>query len=417
MIISKDLPKSKSSREKVTVSCDFRVSDKCKKIFEKGYENALLTQKNNNGKTICLPCSRKLKASGNNNPNSRHSIPENFLEEIDDEFSAYLLGWIASDGHIATDGVYISIHIKDAKILDAIARKIGDPSLCTLSEKHQRANLALSRQSVANAASKWLNVSPGKKSHTVRFPNLKETLIKHFIRGYFDGDGCVSSPYRDRRQPRASISSQSQIMLESLSSNSNIPATINKDSVEWNGVKALDFLSWIYDEANYYLERKYESYLYWSTWLPSLTGRHGKEEVFTWSTTRKDAVKPFKKRASDSGYDLTLLDKVKSQGVVDFYDTGIKLNPIYGWYFDLVPRSSITDTGYMLYNSVGVIDRSYTGNILVPLIKVDPSAEDLKLPARIVQIIPRHIIHVKFEQVDELPETTRGSGGFGSTGK
>ena len=52
----------------------------------------------------------------------------------------------------------------------------------------------------------------------------------------------------------------------------------------------------------------------------------------------------------------------------------------------LVPRSSISKTGYMLANSVGVIDRTYTGNVLVPLIKVDKSMPDLILPARVVQL-------------------------------
>ena len=70
----------------------------------------------------------------------------------------------------------------------------------------------------------------------------------------------------------------------------------------------------------------------------------------------------------------------------------------------------------MLANSVGVIDRAYTGEILVPLIKLDPNAPDLALPARIVQIIPRPIIAAEIVEVDDFDTTLRGDGGFGSTG-
>jgi dUTP pyrophosphatase len=70
----------------------------------------------------------------------------------------------------------------------------------------------------------------------------------------------------------------------------------------------------------------------------------------------------------------------------------------------------------MLSNSVGVIDRGYTGEILVPLVKVDPSAPELVLPARIVQLIPRTIIAAAMIEVDTLEQTMRADGGFGSTG-
>ena len=70
----------------------------------------------------------------------------------------------------------------------------------------------------------------------------------------------------------------------------------------------------------------------------------------------------------------------------------------------------------MLANNVGIIDRTYTGSIIVPLIKVDPTKPDLELPSRLVQIIPRPIIHMDVVNVDSLNTTQRNSGGFGSSG-
>ena len=132
--------------------------------------------------------------------------------------------------------------------------------------------------------------------------------------------------------------------------------------------------------------------------------------------TREDAVLPSKSSPSDSGFDLTLIDIAKKIGKVTLYNTGVKVQPPFGMYFDMVPRSSVIKSGYMLANSVGIIDQGYTGEIMVPLIKIDPDAPDLQLPNRLVQLIPRKWHHMQIENVTELENTTRSEGGFGSTG-
>ncbi|MCH2111008.1 MAG: dUTP diphosphatase, partial [Polyangiaceae bacterium] len=98
------------------------------------------------------------------------------------------------------------------------------------------------------------------------------------------------------------------------------------------------------------------------------------------------------------------------------YGTGLIVEPPYGWYFDVVPRSSIIKTGYLLANSVGVIDRSYRGELMIPLLKIDPKAPEISLPRRIAQLIPRPIVHMPVAEVQQLGATQRGNGGFGSTG-
>lgn len=85
-------------------------------------------------------------------------------------------------------------------------------------------------------------------------------------------------------------------------------------------------------------------------WLPSLSGKgnNGNYPKFKWAKTDKDAIAPSKVRDLDSGYDLSIIKKIKSIGNVNFYSTGIKVQPEYGWYFTLAPRSSIVKTGYIL---------------------------------------------------------------------
>jgi dUTP pyrophosphatase len=122
------------------------------------------------------------------------------------------------------------------------------------------------------------------------------------------------------------------------------------------------------------------------------------------------------------GYDLTILSAHKQVGTnTILYDTGISLEMPQGVYAEVIPRSSIVKSGYMLTNSIGIIDNTYTGNIYVALTKVDPNAPDMQLPWRCCQLVFRHQVHVDIDEAEAATEATtqctkgRGDGGFGST--
>jgi len=132
---------------------------------------------------------------------------------------------------------------------------------------------------------------------------------------------------------------------------------------------------------------------------------------------KPSAQLPVRAHPTDAGFDVTIVDVLKKHGDVTFFGTGIQVCPPDGFYFDLVPRSSISKTGYILANSVGIIDPGYTGEIIVALRKIDQGAKDLELPIRIAQLIPRRIHSdiVLTECFGGLKPTDRGDGGFGST--
>lgn len=139
--------------------------------------------------------------------------------------------------------------------------------------------------------------------------------------------------------------------------------------------------------------------------------------ILYWEKRSPKAMAPSKAHPSDSGFDLTLVSFVKKEGEVEIYDTGIAIQAIGQYYMELVARSSLQKRGYMLANSVGVIDRGYTGNVFVCLYKFDKEAPQLEVPARVVQIVPRPLPMVYLEKVDQLITTQRGDKGFGSTGQ
>jgi deoxyuridine 5'-triphosphate nucleotidohydrolase len=135
---------------------------------------------------------------------------------------------------------------------------------------------------------------------------------------------------------------------------------------------------------------------------------------------KEGAVVPSKAHQSDTGFDLTVIDVVKRiDEKTALYGTGIKAIPPAGYYFEIVPRSSISKTGYILSNNIGIIDQSYRGELLVALTKIQPNAPDIKLPCRIAQLIPREYIHLIPTVVPEesISDTSRGGGGFGSSGE
>lgn len=138
----------------------------------------------------------------------------------------------------------------------------------------------------------------------------------------------------------------------------------------------------------------------------------------TFFKSSPNAVTPSKTRLSDAGYDLTIISEYKKlNSVTTLYDTGIKVSIEPHFYIEVVPRSSLSKSGYMMANSMGIIDCSYRGNIYVALTKVDPEAKPIEFPFKCCQIIPRAQYQVIFkESTSELPDTHRSDGGFGSTG-
>lgn len=416
----------RQSHKKVEAECDFKASKKCKNVWITEYRNLMKTFEENNEKIMCLNCMRVLKYKGRNNPSCKYrKLDDSFFSKIDSEEKAYLLGWIASDGHIRKRATIIEIHEKDKETLltlkDIICPEMDIKSVKRKTGTH--AYLIISSKQISEDLCGLLKIKPGKKSDVVQFPDLDNDKLKwQFLRGYFDGDGCICSNLAKKTSPRCSISSNSKDMLLSIKNFTKIPCSISRNAIEWQGNNALDFLGKLYDDCKIVnnrrlaLNRKRELFLDWSTWVPT-RGFGRMLESFRCHRLRKDAVFPSKVRVSDSGYDVTIIEKVESFGNVQVYTTGLRLQPIFGYYLMLVPRSSIIKKGYTFANNIGILDRGFLGEVKVALLKTDQNAPDLELPCKIAQIIPQQIQHFEIVEVDSFDETGRGEGGFGSTDK
>lgn len=133
----------------------------------------------------------------------------------------------------------------------------------------------------------------------------------------------------------------------------------------------------------------------------------------------ENAVIPTYANPGDAGLDLVATYvKVEDHNKYGFfeYGTGLAVEIPEGYIGLIFPRSSISKTGMMLANAVGVIDSSYRGEIKLRF-KYISGTNSYEVGDRVAQLIILPYPIVEFEEVQELSETQRSSGGFGSTGK
>lgn len=96
---------------------------------------------------------------------------------------------------------------------------------------------------------------------------------------------------------------------------------------------------------------------------------------------------------------------------------GFRLELPEGWFADLRPRSSLYKTGLVLSNSCGVVDAGYRGEIQA-FFYTRPDMVVPQVGDRVIQMLLRRLDDVRLIQVEAVnPHTSRGTGGFGSTGR
>lgn len=122
----------------------------------------------------------------------------------------------------------------------------------------------------------------------------------------------------------------------------------------------------------------------------------------------------------DAGADLrTAVDVTLAPGERALVPTGVALAIPEGHAGFVHPRSGLAvRRGLTIVNAPGTIDAGYRGEIKVPLVNHDRDETIVvRRGDRIAQLVVQPVTRVVFDVVDELPDSTRGAGGFGSTGR
>jgi intein-encoded DNA endonuclease-like protein len=215
--------------------------------------------------------------------NRKYKINESYFNEIDSEEKAYFLGFLFADGDNNTKKYVVRLRLKytDEEILQKLNSLIENESPI----RHEKARdnfkkgelisssdtcgLYINSKKISERLNQ-LGFTP-KKSFTVRFPEeIPCELYRHFIRGYFDGNGCLGYFTRGKRLyfdidgSELILSKVQEILIENLKI-SKTKLSIRAEnldgrvvSMRYSGKNALLIIDWIYNGASIYLERKYK---------------------------------------------------------------------------------------------------------------------------------------------------------------
>jgi dUTPase len=238
-------------------------------------------------------------------------------------------------------------------------------------------------------------------SQTIEQQNsINITNISSFIRGVFDYNGTIYKKTIFEQNLVCIINIRFPIvtsLIEILRLFNNIEHDfvneIDNITITYINCNALDFLSKIYDNTD---SRFRDSYKY-NMYIKHI-GFDIQIPVYKFLKLSENAIIPTKQRASNCGYDLTFINIHKKIGSkVLILDTCIIVEIPYGYYCEIVSTIEIVNLGYILSNTVQIIDGGYKDTLKICLTKIDDSLPDIILPFKCCQLILRKHIHSIYE--------------------
>lgn len=216
--------------------------------------------------------------------NRTYYFNENYFEIIDTEDKAYFLGLLASDGCIYNrnknkqqNTINITLQKCDKHILDSFMEYINSDkpiSSCVINGREY----ASIEQSSDKMCRDLMNYGMGfNKTYKCIWPYKLEKdmdMMRHFIRGYFDGDGCISHNLHKNSLHSVNISIAGYYknlkLFKYFLNNNGIKSILAEDKREYKGEdkfgalvftnkkEKVKFLHYIYDDSNIYLDRKFK---------------------------------------------------------------------------------------------------------------------------------------------------------------
>lgn len=207
----------------------------------------------------------------------KYNFNEHYFDVIDCQEKAYWLGFFAADGynHVSKGCIEFRLHKQDKEILEKFKSCIGANNPIGL-YKQTYCNLTIYSQHLCDKLSEY-ELSQAK-TYTLQIPELDDVLMRHFIRGYFDGDGCFSVIKRNDRKNPNSKTYQFNITGMENPLRKIQKHLIKNVGVADNGLKhrkstiavtihysgrnvCKRILDYLYQDATIYLQRKYNKYV------------------------------------------------------------------------------------------------------------------------------------------------------------
>lgn len=213
----------------------------------------------------------------------KYSLNEHYFDEIDTPIKAYILGFFYADGSNfpPKQTISMSLQEEDKDILERIRNEMGSEhelEFLDYSNKHDFGYSYKNQYRLLLFSAHMCKILSEKgmiqnKSLTLEFPEwLDESLYSHFIRGYYDGDGCVHFSERYKNSILTITSTEKFCLKIKEYIEKTLPInTYIVDASSHNGITRVfgisganqikTFLDWLYKDADIYLERKHQKYI------------------------------------------------------------------------------------------------------------------------------------------------------------
>lgn len=245
----------------------YQSGNSCKEIYEGYFKNRCKGYA-----TIQGLLSRRIKMRRRG---KRIDFDENFFENINTERKAYWLGFIYADGNVFKNRLRIEIQEEDKYLLEELNKDLGSNNKIGLNTStHKYKGYIINKRNVyvGYCSEKLISdlnkygVIPNKTFKLNKVPVLPNELIRHFIRGYFDGDGTV---YIDKDGIKFGFYGQhdflqdiKKILVNELDlSNRKIHDKETVSMITFSRKQDLiNFYDYIYKDATIYLKRKKEKF-------------------------------------------------------------------------------------------------------------------------------------------------------------
>lgn len=202
------------------------------------------------------------------NRRAEKSFNISFFNEIDSEEKAYWLGFMFADGSVGqykkSYRIELSLAIKDSEHLQKFANAL---MFSKIKKTSDRCRISIGSKIMFEKLIEYGCTE--KKSLTLEFPKTSifqdKLLITHFVRGYFDGDGCISHSDKEKKKLNVTILGTEKFLLDlnmciypekkmKLAKKKNIYV------LSFNGKTGLEFLKRIYSGSTIHLDRKKQKY-------------------------------------------------------------------------------------------------------------------------------------------------------------
>lgn len=196
----------------------------------------------------------------------RYAVDDTYFENINTEGKAYFLGLMFSDGSVTKNQFYLKL--KDEDIIQQFKQELKTGAPIRRIERPWDAYiLQISCQKLCQHL-----INQGcvpNKTRTIQVPKLREDLYRHFIRGFFDGDGSLI--LHDKMYHNSfNLTCASLKFLEQLrpiiASKAKTHGGISKEKkyevwhLRFGGHQVVQIMDWLYEKSHFYLKRKYIKY-------------------------------------------------------------------------------------------------------------------------------------------------------------